>query len=107
MPKPTTLSRVMKQLEDQGDEKVRQRYVRDGAGDNVFGVLLGKIRGLAESLGTNPGLGLELWETDARRAPRDDRSCRILDRTVARGRRSGRAGRRRCTAGFALTVDER
>jgi 3-methyladenine DNA glycosylase AlkD len=51
------------QLEAQGDEKVRQRYVRDGAGDNVFGLLLGKIRGLAEKLGTNHGLGLELWAT--------------------------------------------
>ncbi len=63
MPKTMTLSQVMKQLEEQGDEKVRQRYVRDGAGDNVFGVLLGKIRGLAEALGTNHGLGLELWAT--------------------------------------------
>jgi 3-methyladenine DNA glycosylase AlkD len=53
----------MKQLERQGDEKVRLRYVRDGAGDNVFGVLLGKIRGLAEELGTNHELGLELWAT--------------------------------------------
>jgi 3-methyladenine DNA glycosylase AlkD len=63
MPKTMTLSQVMKQLEDQGNEKVRERYVRDGAGDNVFGVLLGKIRGLAEALGTNHGLGLELWAT--------------------------------------------
>jgi len=63
MPKTMTLSQVMKQLEAQGDEKVRQRYVRDGAGDNVFGVLLGKLRGLAEELGTNHGLGLELWAT--------------------------------------------
>ncbi|WP_164020819.1 DNA alkylation repair protein [Pyxidicoccus trucidator] len=63
MPKPMTLSQVMKQLESHGDEKVRQRYVRDGAGDNVFGVLLGKLRGLAEALGTNHGLGLELWAT--------------------------------------------
>ena len=63
MPKTMTLTQVMKQLEAQGDEKVRQRYVRDGAGDNVFGVLLGKIRGLAEELGTNHKLGLELWAT--------------------------------------------
>jgi len=35
MPKTMTLSQVMKQLEAQGDEKVRQRYVRDGAGDNA------------------------------------------------------------------------
>jgi 3-methyladenine DNA glycosylase AlkD len=58
-----TSSQVMKQLEAQGDEKVRQRYVRDGAGDNVFGVLMGKIRALAQKLGTDHALGLELWET--------------------------------------------
>jgi len=63
MPKTMTLPQVMKQLESQGDERVRQRYVRDGAGDKVFGVLLGKLRGLAATLGTNHGLGLELWET--------------------------------------------
>ncbi|WP_331101873.1 DNA alkylation repair protein [Archangium sp.] len=72
-----TLSQVMKQLEDQGDEKVRQRYVRDGAGDNVFGVLLGKIRGLAEALGTNHGLGLELWATGNHEAR--ILACMLLD----------------------------
>jgi 3-methyladenine DNA glycosylase AlkD len=77
MPKTMTLSQVMRQLEGEGDEKVRQRYVRDGAGDNVFGVLLGKLRGLAATLGTNHGLGLELWETgnhDARIL-----ACMLLD----------------------------
>jgi hypothetical protein len=38
-----TLSQVMKHLEQQGDEKVRFRHVRNGAGDNVFGVLLGWV----------------------------------------------------------------
>lgn len=77
MPKTMTLSQVMKLLESQGDERVRQRYVRDGVVDNVFGVLLGKIRGLAATLGTNHGLGLELWETgnhDARLL-----ACMLLD----------------------------
>lgn len=77
MPKTMTLSQVMKQLETQGDEKVRQRYVRDGAGDNVFGVLLGKIRGLAEQLGTNHGLGLELWATGNHEAR--ILACMLLD----------------------------
>ncbi|WP_434388530.1 DNA alkylation repair protein [Melittangium boletus] len=77
MPKTMTLSQVMKQLEAQGDEKVRQRYVRDGAGDNVFGVLLGKIRGLAEELGTNHGLGLELWATGNHEAR--VLACMVLD----------------------------
>ncbi|MFP2956769.1 DNA alkylation repair protein [Myxococcus sp. 1LA] len=77
MPRTMTLSQVMKQLESQGDEKVRQRYVRDGVSDNVFGVLLGKLRALAATLGTNHGLGLELWETgnhDARIL-----ACMLLD----------------------------
>jgi hypothetical protein len=63
MPKPMTAPQVLKQLEQEGDEKVRARYVRDGAGDNVFGVLFGKIRALAGTLGTNHALGLELWAT--------------------------------------------
>ncbi|HZH15257.1 MAG TPA: DNA alkylation repair protein [Archangium sp.] len=77
MPKAMTLSQVMKQLEDHGNEKVRERYVRDGAGDNVFGVLLGKIRGLAEALGTNHGLGLELWATGNHEAR--ILACMLLD----------------------------
>jgi 3-methyladenine DNA glycosylase AlkD len=77
MPKTMTLSQIMKQLEDQGDEKVRQRYVRDGAGDNVFGVLLGKIRGLAQALGTNHPLGLELWATGNHEAR--ILACMLLD----------------------------
>lgn len=58
-----TLAQVMQQLEESGAENVRRRYVRDGAGDNVFGVLLGKVRALAKALGTNHVLGLELWGT--------------------------------------------
>jgi len=54
-------NQVLKQLRDSGDEKVRQRHVRSGAGDNVFGVLMGQIRALAQALGVNHSLGLELW----------------------------------------------
>ncbi|MFZ6178889.1 DNA alkylation repair protein [Nannocystis pusilla] len=77
MPQQMTLSQVMQQLEAQGDDKVRQRYVRDGAGDNVFGVLLGKIRGLAQALGTNHALGLELWATGNHEAR--ILACMLLD----------------------------
>jgi 3-methyladenine DNA glycosylase AlkD len=77
MPKSMKLSQVMKQLEQQGDEKVRLRYVRDGAGDNVFGVLLGKIRGLAKTLGTDHALGLELWATGNHEAR--ILACMVLD----------------------------
>ena len=75
--KKMTLSQVMKYLEQQGDEKVRLRHVRNGAGDNVFGVLLGKIRGLAETLGTNHQLGLELWKTGNHEAR--ILACMVLD----------------------------
>ncbi|MCY0992122.1 DNA alkylation repair protein [Nannocystis sp. ILAH1] len=77
MPQQVTLSQVMQQLEAQGDDKVRQRYVRDGAGDNVFGVLLGKIRGLAQALGTNHALGLELWASGNHEAR--ILACMLLD----------------------------
>jgi len=75
--KKMTLSHVMKYLEQQGDEKVRLRYVRNGAGDDVFGVLLGTIRGLAETLGTNHPLGLELWTTGNHEAR--ILACMVLD----------------------------
>ena len=77
MPKQMTASQVMQQLEAQGDQKVRQRYVRDGAGDNVFGVLMGKIRGLAQALGTDHALGLELWATGNHEAR--ILACMLLD----------------------------
>ena len=77
MPRPMTLSQVMQQLEAHGDEKVRQRYVRDGAGDHVFGVLLGKIRGLAQEIGTDHALGLELWATGNHEAR--ILACMLLD----------------------------
>lgn len=75
--KKMTLPEVMKYLEQQGDEKVRLRHVRSGAGDDVFGVLLGTIRGLAETLGTNHSLGLELWKTGNHEAR--ILACMVLD----------------------------
>lgn len=72
-----TLPEVMKHLEQQGDEKVRLRYQRDGAGDDVFGVLLGKIRALAETLETNHELGLDLWATGNHEAR--VLACMVLD----------------------------
>ena len=77
MPQKLTLSQVMKQLEAHGDEKLRQRYVRDGAGDNVFGVMMGKIRGLAQALGSDHALGLALWATGNHEAR--ILACMLLD----------------------------
>jgi 3-methyladenine DNA glycosylase AlkD len=75
--KKMTLAQIVKSLEKQADEKVRARYVRNGAGDNVFGVLLGPIRKLAETLGSNHELGLGLWETGNYEAR--TLACMVLD----------------------------
>lgn len=72
-----TPSQVMKQLAQHGDDKVRLRYISDGAGDNVLGVPLGKIRDLAKTLGTNHELGLKLWATGNHEAR--ILACMVLD----------------------------
>ena len=58
-----TLKATLEQLKALGDEKVRARNTRNGAGDNQFGVKLGDIRKVAKKLETNHGLAMELWET--------------------------------------------
>ena len=57
------LEEALTQLEAFGNEKVRARNARNGAGDNQFGVQLGDIRKLAKKIKTNHELGLALWET--------------------------------------------
>lgn len=59
----TTLKETLAQLEALGNEKVRARNRKNGAGDNQFGVQLGDIRKLAAKIKTNHALGLALWET--------------------------------------------
>src|SRR5690554_1795097 len=57
---PTALSK----LEALGNEKVRDRNVKRGAGNTPqFGVMLGDIRKVAKEIGKDHGLALELWET--------------------------------------------
>lgn len=58
-----TLKEALAQLEALGDEKVRARNNKNGAGKNQFGVRLGDIRKLAEKIKTNHGLAIALWET--------------------------------------------
>jgi 3-methyladenine DNA glycosylase AlkD len=58
-----TLKEALKQLEKLGDAKVRTLNIRNGAGDNQFGVKLGDIRALAKKIGPNHELALSLWET--------------------------------------------
>ncbi len=54
---------ALAQLEALGDEKVRARNAKNGAGDNQYGVRLGDIRKLAKKIKVNHPLGMELWET--------------------------------------------
>lgn len=57
------LKAALAQLEALGNEKVRARNIRSGAGENQFGVQLGDIRKLAKNLKLGHALALELWET--------------------------------------------
>jgi 3-methyladenine DNA glycosylase AlkD len=58
-----TLKEALKQLEKLGNEKVRALNIRNGAGEDQFGVKLGDIRTLAKKIGSNHELALSLWET--------------------------------------------
>lgn len=54
---------ILAQLKSLADPKVRTLNIRNGAGDNQFGVKLGDIRKLAEKIKANHALGLALWKT--------------------------------------------
>jgi len=58
-----TLQDVLTQLEALGDDKVRARNIKAGAGENQFGVKRGDLRALAKTIKTDQALGLALWET--------------------------------------------
>lgn len=57
------LSKTLQQLEALGDAKMRAHHVKNGSGENVFGVKLGDLRTVAKRLKTDHPLGLALWET--------------------------------------------
>ena len=58
-----TLKETLAQLKSLGDEKVRARNTRNGAGKNQFGVQLGDVRKLAAKIKTDDRLATALWET--------------------------------------------
>jgi 3-methyladenine DNA glycosylase AlkD len=58
-----TLSEILKQLEELGNEKMRAHNAKYGAGDNQFGVKLGDIRALAKKIRSNQKLAMSLWKT--------------------------------------------
>lgn len=59
----TTLPAALKRLEALGNDSVRKLNIRNGAGDNQFGVKLGDIRKLADSIKVDHDLALALWKT--------------------------------------------
>ncbi|KNY29291.1 DNA alkylation repair protein [Pseudobacteroides cellulosolvens] len=58
-----TKTEILATLCDLGNEKRKQMYIKNGASENTYGVLLGELRKLAKKLGTNHELALELWES--------------------------------------------
>src|SRR5689334_13943960 len=58
-----TLKETLAQLKSLGDEKVRARNKKNGAGDNQFGVKNGDIRKIAAKIKTDDKLAQALWET--------------------------------------------
>ncbi len=58
-----TLDEAMDRLRRLGDEKVRERNARQGAGDGGFGVKTGDLRALAKEIKADPELATALWET--------------------------------------------
>ena len=57
------LTDTLARLEALGNEQVRARTRKHGAGENQFGVQLGDIRKLAAKLGADERLAAALWDT--------------------------------------------
>lgn len=58
-----TVEKALRQLESLGNERMRAHNVKNGAGENQFGVKHGDIRVLAKQIKGNHPLGMSLWET--------------------------------------------
>ncbi|SHO51377.1 DNA alkylation repair protein [Anaerocolumna xylanovorans] len=58
-----TKNEILTILSSLSNEKRKQMYMKNGAGENTYGVLLGELRKLAKQLGTNHELALELWHS--------------------------------------------
>lgn len=58
-----TFDEAMQKLEALGDEKVQRLNIRNGVGDNQFGVKSGDLRSLAKEIKTDPELSRKLWES--------------------------------------------
>lgn len=54
---------ILVKLCNLGNEKRRQMYIKNGAGENTYGVLLGELRKIAKQIGSNHELAIELWQS--------------------------------------------
>lgn len=59
-----TLKETLAQLGGLRDEKTRTYNLKNGVGENQFGVKLGDLRKVANKLKSNHELALELWKTE-------------------------------------------
>lgn len=59
-----SVAALLAELAALGSEQVRTRNLRQGAGENQFGVKMGDIRKVATRLKTDHRLGLALWDTN-------------------------------------------
>jgi len=58
-----TLKETLTQLKALGNDKMRAHNIKNGAGENQFGVKMGDLRTLAKKIKANHNLALELWDT--------------------------------------------
>ena len=58
-----TLEETLQRLESLGNEKVRARNAKLGAGDDQFGVPMGDLRKVAAKIKSDHALALALWAT--------------------------------------------
>lgn len=68
---------ILLKLSDLGNERLKQMYIKKGASENTYGVLLGELRKLAKQLGINHELALELWQSGNTEA--QWLACMLLD----------------------------
>jgi 3-methyladenine DNA glycosylase AlkD len=59
-----TLKEALSKLKSLSNEKMLAQNTKNGAGKNQFGVRLGDIRTVANTIKTDHALGLELWKTE-------------------------------------------
>ena len=74
-----TFAEVMETLKSLGSESRRKTNAKNGAGENQFGVMTGRLRAMAREIGTDHDLAMRLWESG--NADAMLLACMILDVT--------------------------